>query len=508
MMTVDPLWLLSLLYAIPLLGLFPVLLKLGSSGEPIPTNGILLRLGKAEYLLGAPRDFCVMISGAIYVFIKPLLGGVLLLLASVGIYRRRRSNRVVIDYIAMHPDIHPTDFMCLIRLSRCLWPAASYGTSRLVPADELDFRAVEGALPNGLHALTKCIVDTGCIASLAVQTFQQLPGPDALRVFDTLARLWSARCATHLRLKLEISGRENLRKVKNKAVVVLNHESIIDFALGFYAISGTETERGNRLSPRFLAAKDHFKDNPLLHSVLGIGRAMDKAGMIFVERRKKGGGQRVIDSAVESLRTTDVDVAVFPQGTRANVHRNNRGEPIGAGYYTTTKAPVAGPGHFKTGAARIAAGLSAHQSVDIVPVAIVGAAQVMPARHFFEVRPGKTISYRIVEPLTLERGSDTDPSELSRQIDLLLRRTALVHERLAARWQQACGKTDEEAQALMNALEEWRECEDPIPFAVLDSLLSRPQNLRAQYFDEYEQLVVGRADVETWRKFRERIGRV
>ncbi|MBI2981411.1 MAG: 1-acyl-sn-glycerol-3-phosphate acyltransferase, partial [Deltaproteobacteria bacterium] len=87
--------------------------------------------------------------------------------------------------------------------------------------------------------------------------------------------------------------------MEGKIILVFNHKSQLDFVFNFFALSATSLAKGRSLRPRFLAAKDHFIDNKLIHSGLGIGRTIQEVGMVFVDR--KGKGRHAIDEAVTTL---------------------------------------------------------------------------------------------------------------------------------------------------------------------------------------------------------------
>jgi 1-acyl-sn-glycerol-3-phosphate acyltransferase len=332
-----------------------------------------------------------------------------------------------------------------------------------------------------------------------------MQGPVALKVFDSLARIWSSRCALLLRLRLQVTGVEALKELTHQTVIVLNHESLLDFAMGFYVVGGADTGRGKRLATRFIAAKDHFKDNFFLYSVIGMGRAMEQAGMIFVDRKIRGGGERVILESVEAMRESGVDVAIFPQGTRAIAHFDTDGLPTGAGFYTTTRGPIVGVGHFKSGASRIVAELSKHQDVNILLVSIQGAATAIPAKRF-DIYPGATIRYHIAPPITVEKGTDTEAETLNHRIELALRNNAQVHERLLARWQIECHQDQAAHQALESALAPWDQAQEPVPFAVLDAILGRTPNERPALLARFEETALLGATTEQWIEFRAKTG--
>ena len=107
-----------------------------------------------------------------------------------------------------------------------------------------------------------------------------------------------------------------------------------------------------------------------------------------------GGWSKIIEESSQVIKELGVDVAIFPRGTRALGHYSGDGAILGAGYYTTTGRRPVGSGHFRRGLSMMAAELSKTQDVDILPIGIVGAALVIPAKTF-SVSAHRTVTYTI-----------------------------------------------------------------------------------------------------------------
>ena len=490
------------LYTVPLMrfGLWPlrVFRRVPETPRAVKPD-VLELLGRMELYGALPRDLLVGVAGAImlllWLFGAPLrgYGATLLLLVLVSWANRRLANRRAAVQLLRYPDAHPDDFFRCYARACSFWPPPGPIQTRSLATDCADFTDRK-PLRRPINALYLSCWDTMHIVSLILQASGRSPNAEFIRLFDSAARLWSTRTAWHFRLRLEAVGLEHLKDVREQAVVCLNHESLLDFCLSFYAIGGTRTARGRRLRPRFIAAKDHFQDNVFIHSVLGVGRAMSVAGMIYVDRKTPGAAGAVVADSVQVLRDSDVDLAIFPQGTRASPHWAPDGTATGAGYYTTAKR-IPGQGHFRRGAAAIAFELSRHKPVDVVCVGITGTAQVLPARSF-AVRTHTTVRYDVLPPIHIHAGSDANEEALLLRIERRLRRTARVNERLL--------ETAGLAQ-LRDVLEEWALVADPIPYATLDAILSLPFELRVSWVDEFEALAKQRAGAETWRAFRARL---
>ena len=161
--------------------------------------------------------------------------------------------------------------------------------------------------------------------------------------------------------RLQVEGAEKLPS--GPLIVVANHDSLSDpFFLG------AALDR----PLRFLAKRELWRYRP-------VGRVLDALGGIPVERSR--GDLGAVAAAARALEAGDV-VAIFPQGT------------------------VLGPPdrRWQRGAARLAL----TTGVQLVPVAIVGAAEVL--------RPGTrrlrraSVRVRVGLPVVVERTSPTIPA--------------------------------------------------------------------------------------------------
>ncbi|MEC9465335.1 MAG: lysophospholipid acyltransferase family protein [Myxococcota bacterium] len=502
---------LAILYANSLLGLglLPLRKILGHRVTPAsPAFKISIFFGRLEYYGWIARDLvCVIVAIAVLsghsttprrLEIPALL--LVLILLDIG---HRFSARVRLSkQLATFPDPHPDRFFELVY-------------AHLGPLPPIDLVEIEELDPSGLNfshrapflspkfAFGLAVFDTGLIANIAITASTRFERDNFRTIFDALTRLWSSRTASRLCLKLEVTGHEHLEQVQHQAMIAYNHESLMDFCLAFFATGGCITQHGRRLAPRFIAAKDHFQDNFFIHTVLGVGRAMDTGGMIFVDRKTRGAAKQAIYDACEVLDEQDVDVAIYPQGTRALSHRSKQGDVVGAGYYTTGRGPVPGQGHFRRGAAVIVSELSRTRPVDILPVGIVGTATVVPAQSF-EIGANRTVRFHIMPPIHIAQGQDIEEEALIERVELSIRKTARVHQRLLDGWQRDTQSTHEEREALSAALAHWDESPCPTPFALLDAILSRSPSRRADLLKEFSRLALHDADETAWLDFSNR----
>jgi 1-acyl-sn-glycerol-3-phosphate acyltransferase len=220
---------------------------------------------------------------------------------------------------------------------------------------EVDYRT--GASPiRTLWPVVEASVTTSTLARMAIMAFKRV-GPEYGRdAFDGLARLWGSRVAQLFKAQLRTVGSEQMPLLTAKTILVFNHLSYLDFALNFFALGSIRAALpggGKRhLRPRFIAAKDHFIDNPFIYSWINLGKVIENAGMIFVNR-SKGKGWTAMEQAARKLCENDVEIALYPQGTRAYLMKTPAGERLDGGYYTTftRKTWNESLGHLKPGVA-------------------------------------------------------------------------------------------------------------------------------------------------------------
>ena len=193
------------------------------------------------------------------------------------------------------------------------------------------------------------IVAIGLLVVLPLVALSERLRPGAGRRVAVGAIRWLARLCG-VRVVIDDRG----SAVEGPAIFVPNHRSAVDIAVVLLARPGV----------RFAAAKELF-DIPVLRVAM---RALDT---VPVDRERPAVALRRLSEAVRSA--PDLHLVVFPDGGM-----------IEAG------APM----RFKTGpfAVAIEAGAA------VVPVAIAGAAAVLPRGCRFAVRPG-TVSIRVLEAL-------------------------------------------------------------------------------------------------------------
>jgi 1-acyl-sn-glycerol-3-phosphate acyltransferase len=187
--------------------------------------------------------------------------------------------------------------------------------------------------------------------------------------------------------------------------LVFNHKSHLDFVFNFFALSSTHLPTGRRIRPRYMAAKDHFVDNRIVYAGLGVGKLIEANDMVFVDR--KGKGKDAVLDACRKLGDKDIEIAMYPQGTRAVGNFGPDGERMDAGFYTTgtaksLKEPL---GHLKKGCAFLAidtemALADRGTPVHLVFIGIDGTANLVP-KGSFKVQTEQTVKFTVGDIFTL-----------------------------------------------------------------------------------------------------------
>lgn len=385
--------------------------------------------GHWEYLLGPLRDRFLSLALLIWVVLRwiletpitqdTLLGSSLIvffnLLAIINIRYRDSMGLKLGELGRLHSNMHPEDFFHLYYVLLCPWPPPFPQEGfRGVSYHEADYRT--GSAPiQTLRPTLEAALSTSTLARLVMIAFQRVGPEHGCNVFDGLARLWGSRIAQLFHLRLSTRLPQVLEPLEGKTLLVFNHQSVLDFALNFFALGDIRVHSQERLGlntrhlrPRFIAAKDHFVDNPFLYSWLGLGKVIENVGMVLINRKQKGKGWQAMAEAAEKLSQSDVEIAVYPQGTRAHPLKSFSGKRRDAGFYTTCSAkhwqdPL---GHLKPGTAHLIVDSliklyeKGEPQLNILVVGIVGAGIAGP-KGAWRVQTETEIEYRVSPTWTL-----------------------------------------------------------------------------------------------------------
>lgn len=189
--------------------------------------------------------------------------------------------------------------------------------------------------------------------------------------FDWIHRTWSRILLGLAGVRVEVEGAENLR-VGGPQVLVCNHQSLFDILALFAALP---------VSLRFVA-KMELRRVPL------FGRAMRRAGHVFIDREDRSQAVEAMTRAGERMREEGLSLGLFPEGTRSP---EGRLQPFKKGAFV----------------------LAIDTQTDLVPVAVEGGAAILPkGRRQLEARP---IRIRCGRRMPLEGKGHEDRDEVLRE---------------------------------------------------------------------------------------------
>jgi 1-acyl-sn-glycerol-3-phosphate acyltransferase len=307
----------------------------------------------------------------------------------------------------------------------------------------------------------------------------------------------------------------------------------LDFALNFFALGMirkadlSSPGATRHLRPRFIAAKDHLIDNPLIYSWISLGKVIENAGMIFIDR-KKGKGWAAMEEAAKKLVTSDVEIAVYPQGTRAYFMQSASGERIDAGYYTTfTKKNWDQPlGHLKSGTSYLILDTlielqkRGEEKFNVLVSGIVGSAIAGPKGSFkiqtqteieFRLAPLWVLSTHLAKGIRRPAGAQPEGPEeelyLKRQeeiqqgINQHLLQALNWHELLIERMERELEKLDLPEQEIAAAVA-WLKMSNAegqaLPFILIDRILALKPELWKRFFRLFLSLIGERPEGASW----------
>lgn len=314
-------------------------------------------------------------------------------------------------------------------------------------------------------------------------------------------RLWGLRVLHHAGGHLVTEGMEQLKGLTGKRLFLFNHVSQTDFALGFPALDHfIRTDEEIRL--RFIVAKDHFVDNPLIHSWSGIGRLILAIGMVPIDRKHTRDAIGSLEAASRQISEERIDLAMYPQGTRGRPHLDAAGKVIDVGFYSSSRRPRDPLAHVKSGSAYLALDVAMelrqrNQPLHLVIVGVEGAGRLLPKGRL-AMTAGVTLSYRVSEVITLnpedvaglqKRGADGGTAgeikqraaELTRRIERALAKASRIDQRLAEHWQEMFGRPMPDSDGLRR---------------LFDHALALDPTRRGPLFDKLRQLPEAVTDAE------------
>lgn len=498
----------------------------------------LLRfLAGVEYVIAPWRFYLVGIPVVIWFFISVSLliaggrmpeGGTfflwllffLLVLAAASAGRRTKLRAA--EFFRCFPRAHPDVFYDRFKMELAFGGVDFFTTENvreLLPG-EADFRKNERPRQR-LMILVKGVLDTAYLAHICL-TALRLMGPRyVFDVFDTVAAMWGKRMLQLCQGRFVLKGAENLNGKSGRFLLIFNHKSSFDFVLSFFALSEINIDhRGVR--PRFILAQDHFKDNRLIYNIFAIGRVCEAVHMVFIARKDRKKSFENLKTAARFILEKDIDVAIYPQGTRARGTYDRALRRRDAGYYTTIRKRDIGQPlpHIKKGTAYLIwdtleelKNFSARKDLHLVFIGMRGTGVVLPKGQLkvqtesevtFNIGPVTTLTPDVIDKLIAEKGHEDQDlhrkafvSDMCQLIDDRLKTLLGHNEMLAQRYlTELKGQFRFDAQkieAIRAALTEY-EKEGDVVFKILDFIYSLPIAQWNGLLSELSQLLLERSD--------------
>lgn len=499
-------------------------------------------IGKIEYSLSPLRD--TLLASFLFVYgLYYLFAGVtwirsimlifiaLALCSFLNLYHRHKFRLMLCHWVLRFDAIEPNTFFNLYYQSLGSFRSQLPLKMPTVNYSYIDYR--QGKKPRlTMTPLMLGIFDTATLAKLAILAMKKLPEDEGINAFDSFARIWGARFVARSKLRLKTMSQKEMLPLQGKVLLVFNHKSYLDFALNFFAL-GNLKNNGRHLRPRFIAAKDHFIDNFLVYSWMGLGKCIEKAGMIFINRQK-GKGWLAMKEAADKLVNRDVEVAVYPQGTRAWGLKDEKGHRMDAGYYTTFSPKNAGElrGHLKNGTAQLIldTALQLRQEnkppLQVLFIGLDGTAMVGP-KGSFKIQTESDITFHIgtcwsvelSKEIQLENPEGKPPTceahenylaeiqAIHEKLDREMEKSIHRHRTLSERVLQDPRIPHDILTRLGDFLKKSDETENILPFVVLDRLYALPAYHWEKHLKHFAQLVWQEADKSMWEEFNLKISK-
>ena len=510
-------------------------------------EGINRAVGIFEYTIRPLRNFSVtpilgilfalsllrgVAAGSLSGLAWPLFGSLFfLLVTSYSVQMEIKSSLKGAEFLRSNPSLHPQYFFdALFKLLGPLpYQLPSPSSLPSVSPEAVSFKRHKRARQS-YWTLLPIIWDTARIAHICLRCFKFI-GPEYTReIFDLMGSMWGKRVLQWIRAELTVTGAEKLKNLEGKILLILNHKSQLDFILTFFALSQARLASGRGLHLRFIVAKDHFVDNVFVYEWIGVGKAIEAADMVFVERKKSEKGIADLSKAAEAAVSKEIDIVIFPQGTRALGDTDRSGKRRDAGYYTTVppKDVDSDLGHLRKGTAYLAIDTlmemnktraqGGDSKLNLVFIAVQGTASAL-ARHSLKLQTESEIAYKIGEPLVVDssltegvvKGDERYlelVQSLHTEIDMRLTQTLKINESLQHRFlvdlQGHFRFSPDRMKAMETSMAHLAE-NSSVVFQILDRIYTLPADRWNTHLSELAQLLLDGSSVDRFKVLRQEI---
>lgn len=499
-------------------------------------------LGFIEFFLSPIRDFIlspllfVVVVFLVWSAIKfktyedAIIATVLTLTITSSIVGRIGRKKWIVTYTKFAgtiAPIHPRDFFSYyIRMFGPFSPSYRKEDFSILNPTKIDFTKKGMGFVGPIKLLTGLLNTVSITRLILLASKHTCDDKSELhRIASSLVMVWGARICELARLGVTVDYKPQNTLAKTARIYLFTHKSFLDFAVAPFAIAATNPKDSDHINclPRFLVAKDHFKNNFIYYRVLGLGRVAELLGMIFVDRssKNKSLAPKIGEEASRLLRTSSIPIAIFPQGTRAWPFKSPAKDRLDAAYYTVGSLSrlEKEASHLKKGAAHIAAQTiksfaltNTKAFVEIIPVSITGTATACPKGSAI-LRPNTQIKLTVGNSVTagpdlLLVSQDTAVGTLHAKIDLALKNTERVHTELERRFFEFMRPSLEggKFEEISVAMKSFRG-NDYLVFSIIDAIFAcNPKKWRL-LFTELINMISNFSTRDDFVEFKKKVAR-
>lgn len=543
-------WGLFIIYSVPI---FRLVFSPFNLGKVRLLAAIGVPLGELELLFGDLRNYVIgsaliILFGFHLYFIDwiwwtyhyqiTLYFVFFIVLSFADIYQRKKYYQKIINWANHLKHPHPVCFFKYYYLT--FGPFGSFLPPEIEKIDPCEVFFKTSETPKiSIEPVFAGLMVTCALSRLMVKAHKWFGVEASAALGDVILELWGAAIAKIAKLDVICKGLEKLEGLSGRNILLLNHKSFMDFVLGPLPFGAIKLAHDSKMHLRFLAAKDHFLDNFVFHSVFGIGRSAEAMGTIFVDRKKKDEGKSIlaIDEAASALAERDVCILMYPQGTRAHPNFGKKGERVDASFYAVgdiDRLKKEGA-YLKKGAAHLATDTAIKLSgknmpVNIIPVCLDGTATVCPKKSF-KLQTNTTVNISIGNPITIESSEvkgikkprvdwpggtpgkekyNNFVNELHHRIADVFLDTCRVRTRLERRFlvdiQQFLGQHEQED---VNAsMKVWRNGKDELIYIIIDYIYACEVKNWRLLLGELAQLMMKSASRNEYEKLKNRVAEI
>lgn len=436
---------------------------------------------------------------------------------------RWHAMRDLLQLLVHHPNIHPEEFFNHVnaRFGFLHHPVSST-PEKTVNLDHLNFRVSDRNPVFSVCRLLRCGLLTSFCVRLAYHAFLWLPPHERGAAASSVSLLYATRMAQIAEAEVIVENHPSFEKMEGgKQIVLLNHRSFFDFAFSPLLLCRFKKNgHAANFFPRYLVAKDHFKDSLFLGKMLGFAKLLEAWGMIFVDRTTKDGkkGREVVRDSVRQLLKGDTPVALYPQGTRAHGQYASDGSRWDAGYFCVGGVDrlKRERGHLKKGFAFLALETAlalkkegVKKSVWLLPIGIEGVGTTCP-RNSFRVRTQTIVCLRAADPILVQAVEESKYAEqiesIFQTVDQTFQKLLEIPTRLERRFLTDLRDVvhSHAWEDVAVALRAWRD-KDDLLYVLLDFLYATKPVRHRHFLNELAKMLVGDVAREEFLELRNRI---